>query len=276
MSEMDKLIGELLADAVNFNLFNDLLAQVVFSDKLACQHVLRILLGDDRLTVKEVKTQNRISQTAAHDIIMDVLAEDESGRLFGVEIQREDDCDHARRVRYYGAMVDCRYLPKGKDYADLRDLCIIYISEADIWRKGKTVYSIEKRVKETGDGYDDGLRVMYVNAEVDDGSLVAVLMRYFLTARVDDMSQGELSRWVKHVKLDEGRRHIMGSYTQKIMDIGIEKGIEKGREEERRVGIIRSVRNLMASLGMTLEKSMDALKVSGDDREMCRTLLATA
>ena len=146
-----------------------------------CLPALRLLTGKEDLTVKEVRTQYRISKLLSHDAILDVLAEDEKKRLYNLEIQRRDTVDHFRRTRFYGAMIDSEYLEKGKEYRELAEVYIFYISETDIRKAGQTVYPVRKYSDADDTEYDDGLHVIYVNAEVDDGSETAALMRYFKT-----------------------------------------------------------------------------------------------
>ena len=94
-------------------LMSDTFMSVALRDVPACQYVLRILTGIESLKVKEVRTQYRISKTDSRDAILDVLAEDASGKLYNLEIQRLNTVDHARRTRFYGAMIDSVYLEKG-------------------------------------------------------------------------------------------------------------------------------------------------------------------
>lgn len=122
------------------DLLSNVLMSVALDDKAACQHVLRILTGIRDLIVLEVRSQYRVSKITSHDAILDILAEDSNGGLFNLEIQRADTIDHARRTRFYGAMVDSGYLMKGKTYDDLPDVYIIYISETDLWGAGRTSY----------------------------------------------------------------------------------------------------------------------------------------
>ncbi|MCD8074701.1 MAG: hypothetical protein LUF27_06665 [Lachnospiraceae bacterium] len=48
-----------------------------------------------------------------------------------------------------------------------------------------------------------GSHVIYVNAEVDDGSEMAEMMKYFKTADPDDMSQGALSKRIQFLKRED-------------------------------------------------------------------------
>lgn len=102
--------------AKGFNLLSNVFMSVALKDIPACQHVIRIITGIPELVVKEVRSQYRISKVTSHDAILDILAEDAMGRLVNLEIQRKDTVDHARRTRFYGAMIDSECLEKGKDY----------------------------------------------------------------------------------------------------------------------------------------------------------------
>ena len=240
---------------------------VALNDLPACQHVIRILTGvkdpvasyevfDPRgirqmqeksipafgsllagikdLTVKDVRTQYRISKITSHDAILDVLAEDAEGKLINLEIQRGDTVDHARRTRFYAAMIDSELLQKGKEYYEMPEVYVIYISEDDIWKAGRTTYPVKKQLEGTEISYDDGLHVLYVNAAIDDGTEIADLMKYFKKADPTDMSQGDLSRRIHFLKCEEGGYKVMCQITEKFVqegiEIGIEKGIEKGIE----------------------------------------------
>ena len=97
-------------EARKFNLLSNVFMSVALNDIPACQYVLRILTGIEDLVVKEVRSQYRISKIHSHDAILDILAEDGTGKLYNLEIQRADTIDHARRTRFYGAMIDSEYL----------------------------------------------------------------------------------------------------------------------------------------------------------------------
>ena len=97
---------ERLREIQEFNLLSDVFLSVTLRDIPVCQHILRILMGRDDLTVKEVRTQYVIARIHSHDVRLDVLAEDGAGKLYLIEIQRRDNVDHLRRLRYYGSLAD--------------------------------------------------------------------------------------------------------------------------------------------------------------------------
>lgn len=210
----------LVEEARGFNLLSNIFMSVALKDIPACQHVIRIITGIPDLIVREVRSQYRISKITAHDSILDILAEDGQGRLVNLEIQRKDTIDHARRTRFYAAMIDSECLEKGKGYHEMPDVHIIYISETDLWKAGKTVYNVEKKFKGTDLPYNDGVYITYVNAEIDDGSNIAKLMDYFKTANPEDMSQGDLSERIHFLKCEEGGYQEMCEISEKIYNEG--------------------------------------------------------
>ena len=249
----------LLEKLKEFTLLSDVFLTVALRDRAACQHVLRLLTGKEDLTVKEVRTQYRISKILSHDAILDVLAEDEEKRLYNLEIQRRDTVDHCRRTRFYGAMIDSEYLEKGKEYQELAEVYIFYISETDIRKAGRTVYPVRKYSETDNTEYDDGLHVIYVNAEVDDGSETAELMRYFKMSDPDDLSQGALSDRVHFLKCEEEGIKLMCKVTEEIYEIGREEGLRLGKTEEAR----KAARN-MAERGFGAEMIAEIIEESAE------------
>ncbi len=237
----------------SLTLMSDTFMSVALNDIPACQYVLRTLTGIESLNVKEVRTQYRVSKTDSRDAILDVLAEDASGKLYNLEIQRLNTVDHARRTRFYGAMIDSSYLEKGTTYADLPEVYIFYLSETDIWQEGHTIYEVEKHFKNTKIPYDDGLHIVYVNAAIDDGSKIAAMMQYFKASDPEDQTQGELSKRVRYLKSEEGGRSEMCEVSEEIF----QEGKEEGREEEKRATAIS-----LFQMGMSVEKIAEAVRAS--------------
>lgn len=242
-----------IAEARSLNLLSNTFMTVALEDKLACQHVLRIVTRIEDLVVKEVRTQYRISKINSHDAVLDVLAEDGEKRIYNIEIQKSEAVDHARRTRFYGAMIDSEYLVKGKDYDQLPEVHILYISETDLWKAGKTMYEVEKRFKGTEIAYEDGIHVTYVNAEIEDGTEVSQLMKYFKTTDPEDMSQGELSKRIHFLKCEEGGLKVMCEMSEKWIEEGRAEGEERKAKE-----VVFS----LADRGMSAENIADIVKMN--------------
>ena len=237
----------------SLTLMSDIFMSVALNDIPACQYVLRILTGIESLKVREVRTQYRISKIESRDAALDVLAEDASGKLYNLEIQQLDTVDHARCTRFYGSMIDSSYLEKGTTYADLPEVYIFYLSQTDIWRKGRTTYLVEKHFKDTDILYDDGLHIVYVNAAINDGSKIADMMQYFKTSDPNDMGHGELSKRVHYLKREEGGFSEMCEVSEKIFN----EGKAEGRVENQK----KTALNL-SKMGIPAEKIAEIIDAS--------------
>ena len=164
------------------NLMDDLFFHKVAEDKAACEEILRIILKKPDLTVKDCQPQRFLRNVDAHSVILDVLCTDDSGRLFNIEVQKQDNDAHQRRVRFNISNIDTAFMEKGLHYKEFPDVCVVYISEFDIFRKNRTLYHVRRIIEETSDFVENGTHEVYVNAAVDDRSAIAELMQYFLNS----------------------------------------------------------------------------------------------
>ena len=86
---------------------------------------------------------------------------------------------------------------------------MVYISTFDIFNKGKTIYHCRTVIEETNDAVDNGLKEIYVNTAINDGSTIAELMECFLQEQVDNKKFPLLSNRVWYFKNDEGGINTM-------------------------------------------------------------------
>ena len=171
-----------------------------------------------------------------------------------MEIHNEDEPDAPRRMRFYGAMADSDFLDKGSGYEELPERYMIYISETDIWKKGRTRYHVGKYLEDHDEKYSDGEHILYVNAEIDDGSRTAKLMKYFMTADPEDKSEGRLSERVHYLKCKEGGVQEMCKVTESIWQDGWKDGERFGIL----TGKMEAAFNL-EEMGMNVEKIAEAV-----------------
>ncbi|MGM9569819.1 MAG: PD-(D/E)XK nuclease family transposase, partial [Phascolarctobacterium sp.] len=230
-------IEELIEQIQAMNLFNDTFISVVFKDDASCLHLVRQLMQKPDLKIIACRTQDAIPMLISKSPRLDITAEDDQGTLYEIEIQRLDEPAPARRVRYYSSVMDSELLRKGVTYDKLPEVYLFYLSENDIWQRGKTVYEIEQLMRIDDDyiPYDNGMHTIYVNAEIDDGSNIAKLMQYLKTAKAGDTSQGALSEHVNYLKSPEGGREVMGEF-ERICK-------EKGREEVHRETALKMLKD---------------------------------
>lgn len=211
---------ERLTFARSMNLFSTPFMREVFKDEKATQYVLRILTGKRELKIETNLTEYRIAKLDTRDAVLDVIAVDEQGVFYHIEIQLADSDNDILRVRFYSAMVDSELLEKGTQYRDLPNTYIFYISMNDCLDLGEPIACVTSTIGTKNKPYDDGKHIYYVNAAVNDASEVARLMDYFKRADPNDASHGELSTRVHVLKCEKEGEDAMCEVTQSFVDEG--------------------------------------------------------
>ena len=203
------------------NLTSDFFLSVALEDKAACEYVLKILMNNTDLKVIDVKTQYSIRQIGTHSVVLDVIAEDNTGKVYEIEMQTGDKKGHIRRVRYITSSIDTSFLNKGYDYTQLPEVHIFYITTFDIANANETVYDIIRTDKKNHIEFDNGVHEHYINTVIDDGSRIATLMNYFKNTDSNNMEYGSLSKRVKYLKENEGGNSYMCELIDKVREEGI-------------------------------------------------------
>lgn len=116
-------------------------------------------------------------------VILEAYCRLVDGHKCNIEVQKSNDENHIRRVRYNASCITANITNPGTNFKDAPDIIMIFISKFNIFKGKKTIYHIERVVKENGVVNDNGVQEIYVNTKIDDGSSIAaktsVRKRYF-------------------------------------------------------------------------------------------------
>ena len=92
-------------------------------------------------------------------------------------------------------MLDAHSLRPKEDFDALRDSYVIFLTEHDVIEKGLPLYRIERRIEETGELFDDGEHIIYVNgADRNSSTELGKLMHDFFCTDPDDMNYQQLAK----------------------------------------------------------------------------------
>ncbi len=239
---------ELYQSIQKLNLMNDDLMTLVFDKNIkAAELLLNIILGNHELKVIEVLAQREYKNSMAdgRSIILDIYAVDQFGKVYDIEIQRSMSGADVHRARFHSSMIDTKMLKEGQNFRELHDSYVIFITESDFVGKGLSLYHIERMYKETGELFNDGSHIIYVNGSYKNNEdPVGKLMHDFRCTSYEDMFYSELAQPVKYFKETEGGKKIMGSAFEELAQkvgqkigerIAVEIAEEKAKEiaEER-------------------------------------------
>ena len=231
-------------------LFDDCFMAVCFDGaNEETQLIVREFTGKKDAIVESVKTHYNISSITKRSVIFDILARDENGTRFNVEIQRADDGASPKRARYYSSMLDSTLLEKGEDYEKLPQTYVIFLTENDVFKKGRAITRIERIVIDDNESFCDGEHIIYVNGDyTDESTEIGRLIADFKQKDYTKMNNKLLSERVKHFKVGEG--------SEKMCSV-----LDEVRQEGRQEGIIESAKRLLKS-GLSLDSIIDLLRLN--------------
>lgn len=227
-----------------------------------CEEILRVFLQEPKLRVVSNHSQHSVTSIEGRSVILDAYCELEDGRKVNVEVQNANNTDHQRRVRYYSSVLTTSLMKKGDSFDKVPNICIVYVCNFDIFGLNKSLYVIKRIIDKTEVELDNGLQEIYISP-VNDGSLIAELMRVFIESDVYNLkfpvtSEMKLrfNRETKGEKMTEALRGVYEALREEVdresmkaaMREGMERGIEEGRARGIEEGIAKGVLSSLVSL----------------------------
>lgn len=234
----NKTVLEALPEDYAFNLSDFALFLSVMKNKTAYENTLSIILDEPDLRLKEVKVEQVVlNKSGKRAIRLDAWARDKQNRYINTEMQNDAKQDNLRkRSRFYQGLLDTPVLKSGKKtkYKNLPSTLIIFITRDDIFRCDLAMYTFTEQCEEVqGLHLDDGTKKIFLNMTSRNGRPELIsLLQYMKNTTLDnpeiivnDKRIQSLDKIVKEVKQSEEWEAVK----MNILEIGIEKGIEKGK-----------------------------------------------
>ncbi len=221
---------------------DDFLTKCFEGDTASIELVLQIVLEKPDLKVLDVRTQVFVENLLNRSVRLDILATDSTGAKLNVEVQRSDKGAGRKRARYNSSMMDANLLKKGEDFDKLPETWVIFITENDVMGKGLPLYPIERCFLGTGERFEDGSHILYVNGAYRGDTPIGKLMHDFSCIDAADMYYGTLADRVRFFKESKEGIEIMC------------RAMEDMRNQTLKEGAINSAKRMLADGILTLEK----------------------
>mgnify|MGYP000640576705 CR=1 FL=1 len=232
---------------------DDFLTKCFEGDTASIELVLRIVLEKPDLKVLDVRTQVFVENLLNRSVRLDILATDSTGAKFNVEVQRSDKGAGRKRARYNSSMMDANLLKKGEDFDQLPETWVIFITENDVMGKGVPLYPVERCFLGTGEKFEDGSHILYVNGAYRGDTPIGKLMHDFSCTDAADMYYGTLADRVRFFKESKEGIEIMC------------RAMEDMRNQTLKEGAINSAKRMLADGILTLEKIAEYAGLSLDE-----------
>lgn len=247
-----------------FRLIDDDFMNACFDNNIEdTEFILRIILNRDDISVKSVKTQQVMKNLQGRDIWLDIDAKDQDDNEFDIEIQRADKGADRKRARYHSSMLDAHSLRPKEDFSTLKENYVIFITENDVIGKGKPLYRIERRIEETGELFNDGEHIIYVNGEDRNGTTeLGKLMHDFFCTDPDDMNYQQLAKKARYFKEDEKGVATMCKVMEDMRKEAARDAVELNNIEiaKRLIADGMELEKVADYFGLTLEKVQELAK----------------
>ncbi len=213
---------------------DDFLTKCFEGDTASIELVLRIVLEKPDLKVLDVRTQVFVENLLNRSVRLDILATDSTGAKLNVEVQRSDKGAGRKRARYNSSMMDANLLKKGEDFDKLPETWVIFITENDVMGKGLPLYPIERCFLGTGERFEDGSHILYVNGAYRGDTPIGKLMHDFSCTDAKDMYYGILASRVKFFKESKEGIEIMCEAMEDMRNESLQEGIREGMKATAR------------------------------------------
>lgn len=251
--------AEVLQIIDDLTLFDDTLMSKVFDKNIpAATLLLQIILERDDIEVIEVKGQEDLKNPypKGRNLKLDIHAVDMKGVEFDVEVQRNTRGSHFRRARFHGSMMDSRMLKEKQEFKELRDAYVIFICQHDKFKQNKPIYHVDKIIRETGELFDDGAHIIYVNGKYRGDDAIGRLNHDFNCKSSKSMYYREFAEGVKHFKETEKGREIMC------------ESVERYSDKNRIKALADAVKMMMKNTSYSLEQAFSILGITDNDRKL--------
>ena len=187
----------------SLRLLDDEFMNKVFEDKACAELLLQVILERTDLCVKKVHGQHSLQNLQGRSVRLDILAVDEAGRIYNVEVQRSDRGAEAKRARYNSSLIDANVTEPGDAYEKLNETYVFFITENDVLGENLPIYHVDRIIRETGKMFNDESHIIYVNSQIKDESALGKLMHDFSCTDAKDMKYKILADRVRYFKEDE-------------------------------------------------------------------------
>ena len=226
--------------------------EVLVRNREGVADIQRVITKRKNIKIRRVRTQEVYSNLRGHSVQLDVLAEDENGAFFNVEIQRDSSGASPKRARYHFAAIDWNNFKAGLPYEELTETWVVFITENRVFKSGKPI-EVANRFFDDGNPCEDGQTLCYVDARYVGDDELGKLMADFRETDPDKMhfqSLAKRGKWLKKDKkgiikmsttLDKFIEKRLNEEREEGENRGMKKGLKMGREEGREEGRVRMI-----------------------------------
>lgn len=232
-----------------------------------CKELTELILGREIGSIANIERQHPIEITAdGHGVRFDIYMKDDRNTRYDIEMQTSHLPELPKRTRYYQSMIDLEALERSKNYLDLPNSYVIFISLNNPFASyGLHRYTFTSCCEEnTKLRLEDGATRIFVSAEGDKNDDISDDMRSFLLYLTDQSTDSDLTRKLEDaVQRAKTRREWSVEYMTLYEKMMIER--EKGREEGQINELLDLVRAGLVPYDSALKRAKEKYDIKEAD-----------
>ena len=249
----------------HFTIMNDIFMRNVLKEISCTEYILQVIMNRTDLKVIDQTLQKDYKNLQGRSAILDCVAKDAENNFFNVEIQGENDGASPKRARYHSGLLDMNLLNPGDSFDSLPETYVIFITKNDVLGYNLPINHIRRRSNETGEIFEDGQHILYVNSKKQDDTELGRLMHDLHCEEADKMYSNVLSARVQQLKETEEGVNQMCQELEEIYNEGVEKGEQFGFLRGEQSGKLKAKKETTLALlemGMSSEQIAKAVNLS--------------
>ena len=237
----------------HFTIMNDIFMRNVLKETACTEYILQVIMNKKELTVIDQTLQKDYKNLQGRSAILDCVAKDAENNFFNVEIQGENDGASPKRARYHCGLLDMNLLNPGDPFDRLPETYVIFITKNDVLGYNLPI----NHIRETGEIFQDGQHILYVNSKKQDDTELGRLMHDLHCKEADKMYSNILATRVHQLKETEEGVNQMCQELEEIYNEGEQSGVQKGELKKARETTLA-----LLEMGMSSEQIAKAVNLS--------------
>ena len=242
-------------------LFDDDLMSRVFDNNVEATELLLRIIFKRPIKVVKAKGQEEIRSFSVdgRTVRLDIMAVDSDGKKIDIEVQTGEKGSDIKRARYHSSLLDSGMLKKGQDFSEIRDSYVIFIYKHDKFHAGLPVYHINRYVGETGEMFEDGSNIIYVNGTYSGDDDLGKMLADFMQPDASKINFQVLADGVRYFK-EEGGWENMCEAVERYANKVEKRGVLNGK--------VDLIIGIMAENNISLDDALNLSGVKGEERSL--------
>lgn len=241
---------------------NDTIFGLVMGRKDICKLFLESAIPDVDFTDLEVTTQKGIvNHYHSKSVRLDVVAVDEQGNHYDIEIQVKNEHNVPQRSKFYHSMMTNRMLEQGENYQKVKATYVIFVCMFNVNTEEALSHFEMINRNNLSEKLNDGTHTILLNVNADSSKLNENLQGLVQVLRRESVNQSQLgqklSRALKEVKGDMLVKNQLGYSSDDMVLYGRQENIQMMIADKEELGLSKKtiVRFIMKTLYLTEEEA---------------------